>query len=73
MRLRMLHGRRGSIRHVVREVDQELGQTALGGCVVAEDGGERGISKGLGQTLSKGLAGSAVVTQTISVVRNIHI
>jgi hypothetical protein len=64
MRFHMLHGRRGSVRHVVREVDQELGQAALGGCVVSKDGGERGVSKGFGETLSQGLAGSAVVTET---------
>jgi len=52
MRFRMLHGRRGSVRHIVREVNQELGQTALGRRVVAEDRGERGVSKGLGETLA---------------------
>ena len=60
----MLHGRRCSIGYIVRQVDQELGQAAFGGCVVAENGREGGIAEGLRQTLSQSLAGPAVVTQS---------
>lgn len=69
MRHHMLHGRRGSVRDVVGQVDEELCKAALGSCVVAEDGGEGGVPKGLGQTLSQSLPGPAVVTQAISAVR----
>lgn len=63
MRSRILHGRRGSVGHVVRQVDQELSQAALGGGVVTKDGGKGSVSKGLGETLSKSFSGSTVVAQ----------
>lgn len=67
---RILHGRRGSLGDIVRQVDQELGQAALCGGVVAEDRGECSVSKWLGQALSECLAGSAVVAQTVHQVRD---
>lgn len=65
---RILHGCRGSVGNVVREVDQELGQAALGGSVVAEDGGEGSVSKGLRQALPECLPSSTVIAQALNSV-----
>lgn len=48
---------------VVREVDEELGEAALGGGVIAQDRGKGCVSERLWKALSKGLAGTGVVTQ----------
>lgn len=37
MRFRMLHGRLGSIGDVIRQVDQKLGQAALGSGIIAQN------------------------------------
>lgn len=68
---RILHGWRSSLRDVVGQVDEELSQAALGGCVVAEDRRERGIPKRLGETLPQSLSGPAVVAQTMSALEGV--
>lgn len=62
----MLHGCRGSIRDGVGQVDKELSQAALGGCIVTEDGGECGVPERFRETLPQGLSGPAVVTEAVS-------
>jgi hypothetical protein len=57
----------GRIDNVVGEVDQQLRETAFGGCVVTEDWGEGRVSKRLGKALAQGLTSTSVVTQTESV------
>jgi hypothetical protein len=47
----------------VREVDEQLCETALGGSVVAEDVGKGGVTEWLGETLAKGLAGAIIIAQ----------
>jgi hypothetical protein len=64
--LNILHGRRGAVREVIGEVDEELSEAAFGGGVIAEHGREGGIPKGFGQALPQSLPGSAVVAQAIS-------
>jgi hypothetical protein len=65
----MLHGCGSPFRDGVGQVDEELSQTALGSCIVAEDGRERGVAKGFRETLPQCLSGPTVVTQTVANVR----
>lgn len=44
-----------------RQVEEQLGQTAFGGSVVSQDGGEGGITERLGKTLAKGFTSAGVV------------
>lgn len=71
MRFRILHGRLSSIGNVIRQVDQKLGQAALGGCIVAQNRRKCGVSERLRQTLPQCLASSAVVAQSIRAVREL--
>lgn len=48
---------------VVRQVDKELCQAALGGCIVAEDVGKSVVTEWLRQTLAQGLASTSIVTE----------
>ena len=50
---------------VVRQVDKELCQAALGGCIVAEDVGKGVVTERLRQTLAQGLAGTRIVTKPV--------
>jgi hypothetical protein len=59
----------GGICDIVREVDEELGETAFGSCIVAKDRGEGSIAKRLGQTLAKSFARTSIITQTVFVRR----
>ena len=52
------------VGHVVAEVDEELSQAALGGCVVAEDSLEGGVTEGLGETLAERFSGAIVVAES---------
>jgi hypothetical protein len=49
--------------NVVREINQELGKTPFGGCIVPKDRRERSIAKGLRKALTESFAGSGVITQ----------
>jgi len=49
---------------LVGQSQEKLGETALGGCVVAEDGAEGRVAEGLRETLPQGLAGAGVVAET---------
>ena len=61
----MLHRKaRRAVGHIIGQVDEELRQAPLGGCVVAENGREGGIAEGFGKTLAQSLPGSAVIAQT---------
>lgn len=51
------------VDNAVGEVDQELGEAALRGSIVAEDGGESSVTKWLWETLAKGLASASVVAE----------
>lgn len=53
------------VDNAVGEVDQQLGEAALRGRIVAENRGEGGIAKRLGEALPEGLAGASIVTETI--------
>lgn len=53
-----------NIAHVVREIDEQLSEATLGCGVIAEDGRESGVTKGLGQALTKRFTGASVVAQT---------
>lgn len=49
----MLHGKaRSPIGDIIGKVDEELRQAPLGGCVVAENGGEGGIAEWFGEALA---------------------
>ena len=64
----MLHRKaRRPIGDIIGQVDEELCQAPLGGCVIAENGGEGGIAEGLRKTLTQSLAGSAVIAQAAKV------
>jgi hypothetical protein len=52
------------VGHVIAEVDEELSQAALGGCVVAKNGLEGGVAEGLGETLAERFAGAVVVAES---------
>jgi hypothetical protein len=54
------------INDIVGKVDQELSETALGGGIVAQNGGEGSIAEGFGQALAECLSCAGVVTQAIS-------
>jgi hypothetical protein len=56
-------------RYAVGEINEKLGKAALGRGVVAENGGECRVAKGLGETLSESLAGARIVAQTAIDVR----
>lgn len=47
----------------IAQVDQELRETSLSCCIVAEDCGESGVSERLRQALTEGLSGSVVVAK----------
>lgn len=53
---RRLHG-------VLGQVDEELGEAALGSGVVAENSGEGLVPQGLREALSEGLAGAGIVAE----------
>lgn len=60
----LLHCNAGSaVRDIVGEVNEKLCEAALGGCVITKNRGESGIPKRLGETLTQGLSGSAIVAQ----------
>ncbi len=48
---------------VVRQVDEKLGEAALGGSVVTEHRREGRVAEGFGETLPEGLAGAGVITE----------
>ncbi len=50
---------------VLRQVDEQLGEAALGGGVVAQDGREGLVAEGLGKALSEGFAGAGVVAKSV--------
>lgn len=52
----------GSI-DIVGEVDQKLGETALGGCIVSKNRREGSISERLREALAQSLACASVITQ----------
>lgn len=54
--------------HVVGEIDQELCETALGRCVITEDGGKGGITQRFGETLTKCLSSTRIVAQSRQLV-----
>lgn len=51
------------IDYAVGKVDQELGEAALGGRVVAEHRGERRIAEWLRETLAESFAGASIVAE----------
>lgn len=53
------------VDNAVGQVDQQLGEAALRSSIVAEDGGESGVTKRLWETLAKSLACSSVVAEAI--------
>jgi hypothetical protein len=57
----------GGICDIVREVDEELCETAFGSRIIAKDRGKGGIAKRLGQALAKSFARTSIVTQTVLV------
>ena len=53
--------------HVVGQVDEKLGEAALGGSVVAENGRKGCIAERLREALTKSFTGARVVTQTVNI------
>lgn len=51
------------VDNAVGEVDQELGEAALRGSIVAQDRGECSVTKRLWETLAKSLACARVVAE----------
>ena len=51
------------IYDIVREVDQELSETALGGRIITQYRGEGGIAKRLWKALTKSFARTSVIAQ----------
>ena len=52
------------ISDIIAQIDQQLGQTSLGGGVIAEDGLKGGVAERFGETLAEGFAGAVVVAQS---------
>ena len=52
------------IDHIVREVDQELGEAALSSRIISKDRGECGVPEGLRETLTQSFAGTSIIAQT---------
>lgn len=50
---------------VLRQIDEQLGEAALGGGVVAEDGREGLVAEGLGETLSERFASARVIAESV--------
>ena len=59
------------LRDIIGKVDQELGEAALGCSVIAEDRGERGIAKGLGEALTESFTSAGVVAQASGKLANL--
>ncbi len=53
----------GGLDYIIGEVDEKLGQAALGGGIVSEDRREGRIAEGFGKALSEGLASTGVVAE----------
>lgn len=53
----------GWVGDTITKIDQQLSQAALSCGVVAEHGGEGGVSEWFGEALAEGLAGAVVVTE----------
>jgi len=63
--LKPSNARRVRVDHVVRQVDEQLGEAPLGRGVVAEHRREGGIPERFWQALSEGLSGSGVIAQPV--------
>jgi hypothetical protein len=62
----ILHSRtnRGSVRNVIREIDQKLSETTFRGRIIAQDRRKGGIAKRLGEALTESLASPVVIAET---------
>lgn len=64
MLFRLLHSNtRSAIGDIIGKIDKKLCETTFRSCIIAEDGGEGGVSQRLGKALAQGLTRSAVITQ----------
>ena len=50
--------------NIIGQVDKELGEATLSCSVVAQYRGEGGVSEGLWETLSQGLAGPGIIAES---------
>ena len=55
------------IYDIVREVDQELSETAFRSRIITQNGGEGGIAKRLGEALTKCFTCASVIAQAIQI------
>lgn len=55
----------------IREVDEELGEAALGGRIVSQHGRKGGIAERLRKALAKGFPCSSVITQSQEAAHNV--
>lgn len=53
----------GTVDHVIRKIDQKLGQAAFRGSIITKDRGKGSVSQRLRQALAESLSGTSVVTQ----------
>lgn len=58
--------------YIVREVDEELCEAALGSCVVTQDGGKGSVTEGLGKALTQSLASASVIAQAKAISNRPH-
>lgn len=57
------NARRVGIDHIVREVNEELRETAFGSRIVTQNARKGRVSEGFGEALAKRLACSGIITQ----------